>query len=217
MFIPRMNEYSGTALSNAVLVVHKFNNTICRSERCILSFLYSHKHIKNKIHSSKLVVVDSMKILAANITSYIADGMRAHDLWQMKHKELIWVFTRYYTAEELRSFFHPLTDEDVPFKSLVMTHYRKANSTEELAGLCGYGVHTFRRKFKKEFDTPVYQWLIKKRAEHVRYRLSQTFIPLADIIEEFKFSSPQHFNSFCNQYLGDTPGNLRKVAGETAE
>lgn len=37
-----------------------------------------------------------------------------------------------------------------------------------------------------------------------------SYIPLSDIIDEFNFSSAQHFNSFCKQYLGDTPGNLRK-------
>ena len=103
-----------------------------------------------------------------------------------------------------------MTDEQVPFRSLVITHYRKANNTVELAELCGYGVHTFRRIFKNEFGTSVYQWLIQKRAEHIKYSLSMSYIPLSDIIDEFNFSSAQHFNSFCKQYLGDTPGNLRK-------
>lgn len=96
-------------------------------------------------------------------------------------------------------------------------HYRKATNTEELAELCGYGLHTFRRLFKKEFGVPVYQWLIKKRAENIRYRLSQSFVPLTDIIDEFNFSSAQHFSSFCKQYLGDTPGNLRKAMQVASE
>ena len=120
------------------------------------------------------------------------------------------MFTRYYETEELQSFFHPMTDEQVPFRNLVMTHYRRANNTEELAELCGYGVHTFRRIFKNEFGTPVYRWLIQKRAELIKYLMSMSYIPLSDIIYEFIFSSAQHFNSFCKQYLGDTPGNLRK-------
>ena len=144
------------------------------------------------------------------IISYITDETYDSELWYIKHKELIWGFTRHYGAEELRSFFHPMTDEQVPFRSLVITHYRKANNTVELAELCGYGVHTFRRIFKNEFGTSVYQWLIQKRAEHIKYRLSMSYIPLSDIIDEFNFSSAQHFNSFCKQYLGDTPGNLRK-------
>ncbi|WP_459188685.1 helix-turn-helix transcriptional regulator [Parabacteroides sp. APC149_11_2_Y6] len=128
-------------------------------------------------------------------------------LFETQGADLV-VHSLLHPPEELRSFFHPMTDEQVPFKSLVLTHYRKANSTEELADLCGYGVHTFRRVFKSEFGTPVYRWLIQKRAEHIKYRLLQVYIPFVDIMDEFNFSSPQHFNSFCKKYLGDTPGNI---------
>lgn len=210
MFVPRGSECSGVALSDVTLLVHKFNNTVCQSEKCILAYLYSHRHLRSKIYCSKLTVPKSLQILISGIVSYLSDKTHDNDLWKMKHKELIWGFTRYYDAEELQSFFHPMTDEQVPFRNLVMTHYRKANNTEELAELCGYGVHTFRRIFKNEFATPVYRWLIQKRAEHIKYRLSMSYIPLSDIIDEFNFSSAQHFNSFCKQYLGDTPGNLRK-------
>lgn len=41
MFVPRGSECSGTALSDVTLLVHKFNNTVCRAEKCILSYLYS--------------------------------------------------------------------------------------------------------------------------------------------------------------------------------
>ena len=210
MFIPRMSECHGTALSDVILLVHKFNNTVCRSEKCILSYLYSHRQPDSKIYSCKLTVPNSMQALMSTVAAYITDDTHDADLWKLKHKELIWVFTRYYAADELRPFFHPMTDEQVPFRSLVLTHYLKANNAEELAAFCGYGIYTFRRLFKKEFGTPVHQWLMQKRAENVNYRLSQTYIPFADIIEEFNFSSPQQFNRFCKLSLGDTPSNLRQ-------
>lgn len=210
IFVPRGSECSGVALSDVTLLMHKFNNTVCQHEKCILAYLYSHRHVRSKIYCCKLTVPESLQILISGIISYLTDEMHDNDLWKLKHKELIWGFTRYYEPEELQSFFHPMTDEQVPFRNLVLIHYRKANNTEELAELCGYGVHTFRRIFKNEFGTPVYRWLIQKRAEHIKYRLSMSYIPLSDIIDEFNFSSAQHFNSFCKQYLGDTPGNLRK-------
>ena len=217
MFVPRESECSGTALSDAMLLVHKFNNTVCSSEKCILSYLYSHRHIHPNNYCCKLTVCPPLQTLIESILSYLAQGANDCVLWQMKHKELVWLFTRHYPTGELHSFFHPMMDEQVPFQNLVLTHYRKANNTEELAGLCGYGVHTFRRLFKKEFGVPVYQWLIKKRAENIRYRLSQSFVPLTDIIDEFNFSSAQHFSSFCKQYLGYTPGNLRKAMQVASE
>lgn len=217
MFVPRGSECSGVALSDVTLFIHKFNNTVCNAEKCILAFLYSHRHYNAKIYCCKLAISEPLQNFINGIISYITNKTHDADLWGLKHKELIWLFTRYYDVEELQAFFHPMTDEQVPFRNLVLTHYRKANNTEELAELCGYGIHTFRRLFKKEFDVPVYQWLIKKRAENIRYRLSQFFVPLTDIIDEFNFSSAQHFSSFCKQYLGDTPGNLRKAMQDASE
>ena len=217
MFVPRGSECSGTALSDVTLLVHKFNNTVCRAEKCILAYLYSHRCASVKNYCCKLDACPSLLAFVEGIILYLSDGTDDFELWKMKHKELVWIFTRHYPADELRSFFHPMTDEQVPFKSLVITHYRKAQNTEKLAELCGYGLHTFRRVFKKEFGTTVYQWLIQKRAEHIKYRLSQDFIPLADIIDECNFSSAQQFNSFCKQFLGDTPGNLRKSSQSATE
>lgn len=53
MFVPRGSEYSGVALSDVTLLVHKYNNTICRAENCILSYLYSHKNIVPKFIVAK--------------------------------------------------------------------------------------------------------------------------------------------------------------------
>lgn len=210
MFVSRMSECRGEALSGVTLFIHKFNNTVCKAENCILTYLYNHRQRENVIYCCKLTAPNSLLGLMSSVESYIMDETHDQPIWHLKHKELIWWFTRYFHADELRSFFHPMIGEQVPFKSLVLTHYRKANNTEELAEFCGYGVHTFRRIFKNEFDVPVYRWLIQKRVEHIKYRLSMPYIPLSDIIDEFNFSSPQHFSSFCKQYLGDTPGNLRK-------
>lgn len=157
IFVQRMSEYSGLALSDITLLVHKFDNTVCHSENCILSYLYSHKQLDSKVYCGKLTASNSMQVLMNTITTYIMDETHDPDLWRLKHKELIWVFTRYYTAEELRPFFHPMLDDDIPFKSLVLTHYRKAEFTDTLADMCGYGLYTFRRVFKKEFGISPYK------------------------------------------------------------
>lgn len=154
MFISRQSECSGIALSDITVLVHKFNNTICQSEKCILNYLYSHRYIQSKIYCCKLIVPESLQILMNGIISYITDETYDSELWYIKHKELIWGFTRYYGAEELRSFFHPMTDEQVPFRSLVITHYRKANNTVELAELCGYGCILFAGYLRTSLELP---------------------------------------------------------------
>lgn len=214
LFLPRMADCRGEIEEDTRLVIHTFNNTVCRMEECILSYLYTHKrqaaHAEQP-HCCKLSAHRVIDTFMESICHYLTDGTGDLSLWHLKHKELIQLLCRYFEKETLQQFFHPMTGESVPFKSLVLSHYQKANDTGELAELCGYGVANFRRVFKEEFGIPVQQWLIKKRAEHIRYRLSFAHISFADIIEEFNFSSPAHFSNFCKQFLGDTPSNLRRI------
>lgn len=214
IFLPRHSDCSGIALSDTTLLIHRFNNTVCRIENCILSFLFTHKHIEtqeNKTYLySKLTACGQLTHLMDGINGYLGDATYDPTLWRLKHKELIWLFTKYYSSEELQLFFHPMTDEEIPFKSLVLAHYRKAEYTDRLAEMCGYQLHTFRRKFKEEFGVSTHRWLTIKRAEIVRHRLSLDYIPFSDILAEFRFSSPQQFNRFCKDNLGDSPLNLRR-------
>lgn len=221
LFIPRGSDYHGVALSETTLLIHCFNNTVCHIENCILSFLYTHKHIepqsdKNYFYS-KLSTCGQLSHLIEGVNGYIDDATHEPALWGLKHKELIWLFTKYYSPEELRLFFHPMMDEDVPFKSLVLAHYRKAEYTDILAEMCGYKLYTFRRLFKKEFGMSAHKWLMMKRAELIQFRLKLDYIPLPDIIAEFHFSSPQQFSRFCKDNLGNSPVNLRNKYLEEAQ
>lgn len=213
LFVPRGSDYHGVALSETTILVHFFNNTVCRIENCILSFLYTHKHLSPQegktYYYSKLLSCGQLLHLMDGVDGYINDETHEPALWGLKHKELIWLFTRYYSCDELRLFFHPMTDEEVPFKSVVLAHYRKAEYTDRLAEMCGYNLYTFRRIFKKEFGISAHKWLTIKRAELVSHRLMLDYIPFNDIIAEFHFSSPQQFNRFCKDNLGDSPSNLR--------
>lgn len=221
LFVPRGSDYHGIALSDSTLLVHYFNNMGCRVENCILSFLFTHKPIESQENKtyfySKLTACGQLSHLMDGVNGYLDDATHEPALWGLKHKELIWLFTKYYSPEELRLFFHPMIDEDVPFKSMVLAHYRKAEYTDTLAEMCGYGLYTFRRLFKKEFGISPYKWLTMKRAEHIRHRLSFSYIPFCDIIDEFHFSSPAHFSNFCKQFLGDTPSNLRIQLSEISQ
>lgn len=214
LFVPKGSDYTGVAQSDATLLIHFFTNTVCKAENCILAFLYTHRQINPKdgktYYFSKLSSCGQLSHLLDSVGGYIYDEKHEPHLWILKHKELMWLFTKYYSREELQLFFHPMADEQIPFKSLVLAHYRKAEYTDKLAEMCGYPLYTFRRLFKEEFGVSPHRWLIMKRAELIKYRLSLHYIPFSDIIDEFNFSSPQQFNRFCKENLGASPTALRK-------
>lgn len=89
MFVPRMSECSGTALSDVTLFIHKFNNTVCKAENCILSYLYNHRRADTKIYCCKLTAPNSLQGLMSSVESYITDETHDLPIWHFKHKELI--------------------------------------------------------------------------------------------------------------------------------
>lgn len=210
MLVPHSCECLGVAMSHVTILIHQFNNTVCDARKCILHYLSIHHHKNIQGYCSRLKMHPLLWRAVEGIINYITHQATDKEIWELKHRELIWIFTNYYSLEEMQAFFHPISGEHVSFRTLVTTHYPKANNTEQLARLCCMGLTTFRRAFKKEFNKPVYAWLTEKRCEGIVFKLSVEYIPFTDIIDEYNFSSAQHFSTFCKRYLGDTPGNLRK-------
>ena len=218
LFLPRISDYRGVAIEDTHFIVHQFNHAVCRPEGCILSYLFTHRRRNNpdEIRYQCHLTCNRMVSAFMNcITLYLEEGAGDSLLWALKHKELIRMLCSCYPPMTLQAFFHPLTDEDVPFKSLVFSHYQRAKTAKELAEICGYSIETFRRLFNQEFQVPVYQWLQKRKAELVLYRLSIPHVSIKEIIQELNFTSPQQFNKFCKTNLGDTPGKLQEKLRNT--
>ncbi len=210
IFIPRGCDYTGEALSETTLLVHYFSIEECNIEDCTLFYLFVRREIYAKRDVfSKLEFNDGLDVMLRSIRQYMKDGVSDTNIDILKHKELIWLFSKYYPSEELRIFFSSLSDDAIPFKGVVLSHYRKAANVNQLADLCGYGVHTFRRVFKREFGESPYQWLSNRKSEHIMHRLSHSYIPFCDIMDEFHFTSHSNFTKFCKRFLGDTPTKLR--------
>jgi len=212
MFIPKKSEFIVTASEKSNLIIHSFCSTYGPSRNCILRKLYEHRDEINKQNISfcnQLTINGAIKCFLNNVTYYIQDGIGNKSLWNLKHRELFNILYSYYEEHELQSFFYPLINLNEPFKISIMNNMDKAHSVTELASLCDYGIVTFRRLFKKKFGMPAYQWMQEQKAEKIMTKLSMSYIPFADIIEEFKFNSSQELSRFCKKYLGDTPSNIR--------
>ena len=105
-------------------------------------------------------------------------------------------------------------------KKLIEDNCLHVKSVAELAQICGYSVSSFKRAFKEIFDEPIYQWILGKKADRLKERLSGEEVNLKEIIYEFGFSSPAHFTKFCKKWLGMTPTKFieeQKMTGEHIE
>lgn len=148
---------------------------------------------------------------------YLKNGMNCIHLHELKSQELFLVFRGYYSKEELANLFYPLIGRTIDFKRLIMENYRKVENVNELANLSCMSRANFDAKFKEEFGMPPYQWLLKQKAKHVRYGLSEPNATLSDIMRRYHFNSPTHFNRFCKQQFGCSPSELiKKIREEEA-
>ncbi len=100
--------------------------------------------------------------------------------------------------------------KSVDFKSFVMANYLKVESVEEFARLGGYNVSTFRKKFKAHFNESAYQWILKQKSKHIKYKISIENVAFKDIMDEYGFATPAHFNEYCKTHFGMTPSQLRE-------
>lgn len=151
-----------------------------------------------------------VSVFVHSILMYLEYRQPDENLCKIKHSEVLCLLYSYYRSDQLYLYLQKICRMVSPFRCLVLKHYRHAKSTKDLACLCNFGLHSFRRIFKAEFGISPYKWVIQKRAEGIRLRLSVKHIPLIDIVDEFHFLSSSHFTVFCKRYLGDTPQRIRR-------
>jgi AraC-like DNA-binding protein len=141
---------------------------------------------------------------------YIMKGMDSDFLYKMKFQELFLLFEHFYHKEQITGLLYPILGQSVDFKNQVMQHFPHVGNIDELARRIGMSRATFDIKFKKEFGISPLQWILKEKAKHVYFSLSEPGNTLTDIMNKYNFNSSTHLNRFCRQQFGCTPSELRK-------
>lgn len=98
----------------------------------------------------------------------------------------------------------------IVFERLIAENYIKAKTVTDLAQMIGYGVNSFRMKFKKAFGIPAYEWLMQEKSKRLLVAIANSEDDFKNIIDEFDFSSHSHFYKFCKARFGYSPTELRK-------
>jgi AraC-like DNA-binding protein len=157
-----------------------------------------------------LDIRNEMKSFLDTLVFYINSGIKCTVMFDMKVKELFYVFRGFYPKEELYAFFYPILSNDMTFSDFVQKNYHKVKTVKELAEIANYSLSGFVKRFKKVFGTSAYQWMKEQKAAMIYHEINDMSKSLKEISFDYGFSSPAHFNDFCKVYFGNTPGNIRK-------
>ena len=207
-FIPMSSEYKICANSDANIIMNYFNKPIDLCEKTALESLSV--LFDQKLSTSMLRINKQLKKFLSTMIFYMNEGAYCKHFHEIKQKELFYILRYFYTKREIAGLFAPIISKNLDFKNIVLANYLHASSVKELAQICNNSLSSFNRNFKKNFQENPYTWLQNQKVKYIIGRLSDKSIPLGQIIDEFRFSSPSHFTIFCKKHLNLTPSQFRK-------
>ncbi|GHT61815.1 transcriptional regulator [Bacteroidia bacterium] len=142
------------------------------------------------------------------------EGLDSYYFFDLKRNELNLLLFAYYKEIELTQFFQSVLSKDILFKRFVLNNYLLVKNVQELAELANYSTSGFIKKFQKIFDESPYKWMQKQKATKILIEINRGVKSLQEIGNEYKFSSYQHFSSFCKAMFGLPP---TEIYGENLE
>lgn len=175
-----------------------------------LDMLLSEKDQSYNQNICCLDIIGKLKSYLFFMDECVGDGLKCNFYLDLKVKELFFLLRGYYDKSELLNFFSLLLSRDVTFSDQVLKIHRKAKTVQELADMMHYSLSGFQKRFKRVFGISAYRWMKEERTKSIYHELNNTNKSFKVISEEFGFSSPSHFNDFCKDAFGATPGKIRQ-------
>ena len=130
----------------------------------------------------------------------------------LKRREFFILLRHFCSRDEIIKLLSPLIGSSLLFRNRVLDKYAQLGDggVTDFAGLVGMGRKTFEKRFREEFGDSPAQWMLKEKVKRLRIYLAKPGVTITDAMDEFFFNSASHFNRFCLQHFGMTPGKMIK-------
>jgi AraC-like DNA-binding protein len=211
ILVPRQNPCVFKIGKDAKVLVIKLGNHINLYD--YLSYDLATDKKKLKVKGNDIGFLKSHQRItefSAMLENCIGDGIKNVRFFDLKIQELLVLIQAYYDKRQLINFYAPIYSRDFIFSNNVFKNIDNVKTVRELANAFDYSLSGFEKKFKKIFKISPYRWIQEQKAKKIYYEVSYGPKSFTQLSEEYGFSSPAHFNDFCKQYYGYTPGGLRK-------
>ena len=149
-------------------------------------------------------------------TYFAGDEKPTEPLLRLKLKELILSILLSKSNPELSGYFRGLADSDGPSLPATMeANYRHRLSLEQFAKLCHRSLSSFKREFRRHYDTSPGRWLVQRRLDYaaalLRSSLEKT---ITDIVFDSGFEDVSHFSRSFRERFEMSPTEYRESPRE---
>ncbi|UKK82875.1 AraC family transcriptional regulator [Sphingopyxis sp. BSN-002] len=114
----------------------------------------------------------------------------------------------------------PLPEDDAAARAAeyIDRHFHEAIGVREIAAAAGRSPAYLARLFRSRFGTTVPHRLLQRRAEHARFLLESTDLPIWRVAERCGVADAQRFNKMVRSLLGASPSAVRaRVRGPVVD
>ncbi len=128
----------------------------------------------------------------------------------LKIKEILFLLLRSKKAEQVAGLLEDFVNRNTTgFKNTVENHVFNDISLEELAHLCNMSLSTFKRHFKKIYNTTPLDFLIERRLEESRKLLATSDQSIVDIALGAGFKNMSHYSRKFKEKYGIPPSKYK--------
>lgn len=147
-----------------------------------------------------------------SIVPYFTQQVPPSDsLLELKFRELIFNLLSNPTNSNLLAYVNSLSDCHKPLLQEVMeANYTFNLSLTEYSRIAQRSLASFKRDFKRYFDTTPGRWLIQKRLEYAHRLLNMSEKNVNEIAYESGFENVTHFSRVFKEKFGLSPLQYRK-------
>lgn len=156
---------------------------------------------------------------ASNLIQHYIEGIKylfankeaiTDDILILKLKEIILLLLQSESSPQVTQIMRSLFSERTfSFKEIIEAHLFLPVSIENLAGLTNTSLSTFKREFKKIYQTTPANYILERRIEKVAELLKVSDDSISAIGYDCGFATPAHLTRVFKTKYGKTPSQYR--------
>lgn len=169
------------------------------------------KRVEHPEFIYRIQVSESLRTLYHSFFSYLNQENRiAQKLIELKFREMILNICTDPNNSSLKDVVYTLYKNSYGSIEQIMEEQFIYNlKIDDFAKLCGRSVSTFKREFRKLYNSTPGKWLLSKRLNFARSLILQTDLTVQEICYESGFESDSHFIRSFKDKFGLTPNQWR--------